>query len=336
MQFGLWFEPEMVNPDSDLARAHPDWVLAAPGRFPAEFRNQHVLNLARPEVFAYLLERLGSLVSEYAIDFIKWDHNRDLAEAVGVTNQGGVHEQTLAVYRLLDELRSRHPGLEIESCSSGGARIDLGILERTDRVWTSDSNDPMDRQRIQLWTGLLLPPELMGAHVGPTRTHITGRVTDLEIRCATALFGHAGIERDLTECGEEELAALRDWVALYKRTRPLLHNGTVVVPDRADPSAVVHGVVSREKDWALFSYAQISSTVSNTPLRPAPMRLRLPGLDPDRSYRISLALRPHGGGLVPATFDLDGAVWSGGALDTIGLPLLRLNPSDAMVLELRS
>ncbi|HEX4811446.1 MAG TPA: alpha-galactosidase [Nonomuraea sp.] len=169
MQFGLWFEPEMVNPDSDLARAHPDWILGRSGRTPPPQRHQQTLDLARPEVFAYLLERLDTLAGEYALDSIKWDHNRDIAEPVhdGVA---GVHAQTAATYRLLDELRRRHPALEIESCSSGGARVDYGVLARTDRVWTSDSNDALDRQAIQRWTGLLVPPERMGAHVGRRAT----------------------------------------------------------------------------------------------------------------------------------------------------------------------
>jgi alpha-galactosidase len=326
MRFGLWFEPEMVNPDSDLYRAHPDWVLAAPGRLPAEFRQQHVLDLTRPEVFEYLLSRLDTLVTEIGVDFIKWDHNRDLVEAVRV------HEQTLATYRLLATLRDRHAGLEIESCSSGGGRIDLGILEHTDRVWTSDTNDPVDRQQVQRWTGLLLPPELMGAHVGPEKTHITGRVTSLVMRCATALFGHAGLERDLTECSPQELGEIADWIALYKRTRGLLHSGRVVTPDRADPSASVHGVVAQDRRHALFCYAQLTSVASHTPLAPNPLRLRIPGLVPDTAYRVEIVLGPQGGGLVPAVIELNG-LWRGRALATVGIPLPRLNPADALVLE---
>jgi alpha-galactosidase len=329
MQFGLWFEPEMVNPDSDLYRAHPDWVLARENRLPAEFRNQHTLDLANPDVFAYLLDRLSTMVTEAGVDFIKWDHNRDLVEPTQV------HFQTQAVYRLFHELKERHPGLEIESCSSGGARIDLGVLEHTDRVWTSDTNDPVDRQQIQLWTGLLLPLELMGAHVGPEKTHITGRVTSLEMRCATALFGHAGLEWDLTSCPPEDLARIREWITLYKRCRPLLHSGTVVVPDRADTSSLVIGVVSAQKDHALFSYAQLTSTVANTPLAPAPMRLRLPGLAPASAYQVNVALEPRGGGLVPAEMDLGEGVFSGRALEIVGLPVRRLNPADAVVLEIR-
>jgi alpha-galactosidase len=272
------------------------------------------------------VSRLDTLVTEIGVDFIKWDHNRDLVEAVRV------HEQTLATYRLLATLKERHPGLEIESCSSGGGRIDLGILEHTDRVWTSDTNDPVDRQQVQRWTGLLLPPELMGAHVGPEKTHITGRVTSLVMRCATALFGHAGLERDLTECSPDELAEIADWIALYKRTRGLLHSGRVVTPDRADPSASVHGVVAQDGRHALFCYAQLSSVASQTPLAPNPFRLRLPGLAPDTDYAVEIVLGPQGGGLVPAVIELD-RVWRGRALATVGIPLPRLNPADALVLE---
>lgn len=191
MQFGLWFEPEMVNPDSDLARAHPDWLLADPERLPFEQRSQHVLDVAHPDAHAYLLQRISTLVREVGIDYIKWDHNRDLADAVH-DGRPGVHTQTTAVYRLLDELRSRHPGLEIESCSSGGARADLGILERTDRIWGSDNIDPIEHQAIQRWTSLLLPHELIGSHVGSAPAHISHRHTALVLRCATVLFGHAG------------------------------------------------------------------------------------------------------------------------------------------------
>jgi alpha-galactosidase len=166
MEFGLWFEPEMANPDSDLVRDHPDWVLAAAGRWPTLSRNQLVVDVAHPDAYQYLLERLDKLVSELGIAYLKWDHNRDLIEAVHA-GVAGVHAQTAAVYRLLDELRERHPELEIESCSSGGARVDLGILERTDRVWASDTNDPVERQQIQRWTSALIPLELIGAHAAP-------------------------------------------------------------------------------------------------------------------------------------------------------------------------
>jgi alpha-galactosidase len=306
----------MVNPDSELYRAHPEWVLAEHDRLPSLQRHQLVLDVSLPQVHDYLLERLSTLVTEYGIDFIKWDHNRDLAEAPHV------HRQTAAVYGLFDALRAKHPGLEIESCSSGGARIDLGILQRTDRVWTSDTNDPIDRVQIQRWTGLLLPPELMGAHVGPARAHVTRRATDIGIRCATALFGHAGIEADLTEFGAAEIEAVREWIALYKRTRALLHTGRVVTPDGVDAAAHVHGVVAQDGAHALFSYTQLGSALPQTP-----MRLKLPGLLPHTRYTVASVLGPAYDGAVVIT---------GRALETVGLPIPRLTPADVLVLEFSS
>ena len=185
MEFGLWFEPEMVNLDSDVARAHPEWVIGTPGRMPPLHRGQQVLDVSQPDAFAYLLERLSSLVSEYGISYIKWDHNRDIADPV---HRGGpragrpaIHDQTLAAYRLMAQLRELHPGLEIESCSSGGARIDFGVLEHTDRVWASDCIDPHERVRIVSGISTLLPFELIGAHVASGRNHTTGRTHDLVV-----------------------------------------------------------------------------------------------------------------------------------------------------------
>jgi alpha-galactosidase len=179
MEFGLWFEPEMVNPGSRLETEHPEWMLAPSDGYGPSWRSQHALNLAHPGAWEYLLERISSLVAELDIAFIKWDHNRDLAEPTDRrSGSAGVHAQTQALYALLDELHRRHPGLEIESCASGGGRVDLGILERTQRVWASDTNDPVARQTVQRWTGVLLPPELVGSHVGPrARTSPGGRRT---------------------------------------------------------------------------------------------------------------------------------------------------------------
>ncbi len=335
MQCGLWVEPEMANPDSDVLRAHPDWVLTADA---PPWRHQVVLDLARPEVFAHLLERLDSLVAEYALDFLKWDHNRDLHAAVHRAADGGgvpgVHRQTAALYRLLDELRDRHPGLEIESCASGGARVDLGILERTDRVWTSDTNDALDRQLIQRWTTLLLPPELCGAHVGPDRTHTTHRRLDLDFRCATALFGHPGMEWDLTGCTEAELATLRRWVELYKRRRDLLHSGRVVRGDLVEPASLLHGVVAQDGSAGLFAFVQLGTAPTTRP-----GRVRLPGLDPDRTYTVQ-ALDDLG----PVNsvrrsdppWSAGGITLPGSVLGTVGLTMPVLVPAAALLLDVRS
>jgi alpha-galactosidase len=282
MQFGLWVEPEMVNLDSDLARAHPDWILSAGTRLPPPARHQQVLDIANPDAYAYLLERLDALLTEYDIGYLKWDHNRDLVEAGhSATTAAAVHEQTLAAYRLLAALKERHPGLEIESCSSGGGRIDLGILEHTDRVWVSDTNDALERQRIQRFTGLLLPPELLGTHVGPPQSHTTGRVHQLDFRAGTALFGHFGIEWDIHSAAPAERARLAEWVALYKDLRPLLHGGDVVRGDHPDPALWVHGVVAPDRSRAVYALVQVATSVH------APAgRVRLPGLDPDATYRV--------------------------------------------------
>ena len=334
MQFGLWFEPEMVNPDSDLARAHPEWILRTGGRMPLEARRQQVLDLANPDAHAHVRERLSALVTEYGIDFLKWDHNRDLVDAgSSVTGRAGVHAQPLAVYRLLDELRAAHPGLEVESCSSGGARVDLGILERTDRVWASDCIDPHERQAIQRWTAQLLPPELVGAHVGAPRSHTTGRHATLAFRAATALFGHLGIEWDLTRASAAERAELAEWVALHKRFRPLLHSGRTVRVDAPLPGVEAHGVVAADGGEALFCLV-----VLDRPLTWPPGLVRLPGLDPERTYRVA----PAGPGARPAA-DADAPAWqrrdglaTGRTLAAVGLQVPPLPPDSAALVHLRA
>ena len=291
MEFGLWFEPEAVSPDSDLARNHPDWVLATGGRMPPLSRMQQVLDLGHAGAWEYLLERMDALLSEYDIGFVKWDMNRDIVDGGhSPVGEPGVHRQTEALYALLDELRRRHPGVEIESCAGGGGRIDLGILERTDRVWTSDSNDALERQSIQRWTGLLVPPELLGAHVGAEYAHTTGRVHSLPFRAGTALFGHFGLELDLTGIDAAERADLARWVELYKQVRPLVHSGRVVRSDHPDPSLGLHGVVADDGSEALYALVGLQTSVTQPP-----GAIRLPGLDDAGTYRLRL-LDP---GLVP-------------------------------------
>lgn len=282
MQFGLWFEPEMINPDSELARAHPEWILSTGDRLPPEARYQQVLDLAEPEAYEYILERISSLVAEYHIDYIKWDHNRDLVEAGrSSTGRAGVHDQTTALYRLIDELKSRHHWLEIESCSSGGGRVDLGILERTDRVWASDCIDALERQQIERWTGLLVPPEMMGSHVSSPRSHTTARTHDLSFRSATAFFGHFGIEWDLVGASDEDRSALAAWITLHKKFRGLLHSGRVVRTDSPDPALDVHGVVAADGSEGLYAIVALDTSVWSPP---GPVRL--PGLQADARYRL--------------------------------------------------
>jgi alpha-galactosidase len=333
MQFGLWVEPEMINPDSDLARAHPEWIMATGDRCQVQWRFQHVLDLTHPGAFAYTLERLDSLVSEYELDYLKWDHNRDLIDG-GHQPSGEpiVHAHTLAVYELIDQLRARHPALEIESCSSGGGRVDLAILQRTDRVWGSDCNDALERQSINRWTQLLLPPELVGSHVGPEHSHTTGRRHDLDFRAGTALFGHFGIEIDLSSIAAEDRQRLSRWVALYKGMRGLLHTGRVVRGEHPDPAIWVHGVVARDRREAIFAVVALATSVTAPP-----GRVRLPGLDPRRSYRVE-PLAPgdvargvnHG----PAPWlSAGGATLTGAALAMVGVQAPDLYPEHLILLH---
>jgi len=284
MQFGIWIEPEMVNPDSALYRAHPDWILSAGGRVPPLQRYQLVLDLTRPEVAGYLLERISELLAEYEISYVKWDCNRDIIDAGSGTRGGApaAHDQAQAVYALLDELRARHPDVEWESCAAGGGRVDLAMLERVQRVWTSDMTDALARQSIQRWTGQLVPPEYLGAHVSAPFSHQTGRYMPMSLRGATALFGHLGIEADITQLGGDDLAELAGWIALYKRHRGLIHSGRVVRVGTPDDTAWTHGVVAADRSAALMSYVQLDE-----PRNDQPVALRVPGLDARRRYQVT-------------------------------------------------
>ena len=292
-----------------------------------------MLDLANPDCYAFIRDRLDALLSDHDIAFLKWDHNRDLIEA-GHAGRPGVHAQTLAVYRLLDELRERHPGVEIESCASGGGRVDLGILARTDRVWASDTNDALERQPIQRWTQLLVPPELVGTHVGPPRSHTTGRVHGLAFRVATALFGHFGIEWDIASASAGEQEALAEAIAFYRRMRPLLHGGQVVRADHPDPAAYLHGVVAADRAEALFAYVQLTASAFETP-----GLARLPGLDPDRAYRVepvAVAGEPETKqAMAPGWLEAGGVTLGGRSLAEVGLPLPVLRPEQALLLHVR-
>ncbi|WP_439591617.1 alpha-galactosidase [Microbacterium sp.] len=323
MEFGLWVEPEMVSVDSTLARAHPEWLL---GREDAlEWRFQRVLDLGDAAVAEHVYSRLSALIEEYPIAYLKWDHNRDLLD-------GSAHRQTTAVYALIDRLRRRFPRLEIESCASGGARLDLGMLTRVDRVWPSDTNDPLDRQGIHAATSLLIPPEYLGTHLGAERAHLTGRSADLSFRLAAALFGSAGIEWDLSAATAEDLAVITSWVGHYRRLRPLLHSGRVVRADPDDPSEWVHGVVADDGAHAVFAV-----TMRDAPRAAIAPPVRLPGLVSGRTYRVApvaLAAEPRAVQDAPPPWYVAGEVsMAGAALAAMGLPLPLLAPQQTIVLE---
>jgi alpha-galactosidase len=334
MEFGLWFEPEMVNPDSDLYRRHPEWILGVSGREPLLHRHQQVLDLTRPEVVDHLFARVHAVLAAHDIAYVKWDHNRDLLEAASAARGGApaVHAQTLAFYELLDRLRAAHPDVAWESCASGGGRIDLGVLERVQRVWTSDMTDALARQRIQRWTTQLVAPEYVGAHVSAPRSHTTGRTLSLDFRCATALFGAFGIEWDLTEAAKEDLDSLVDWIARFKRYRTLLHSGRVVRPESSDPAVLLHGVVGA--DEALVAHVQLDESAHNRGVQ-----VRVPGLVPDRLYALtwegpvagtetSMSVRPY------ETGPTYGQPVSGAVLAVRGFWMPRMRPETVTLVRI--
>jgi alpha-galactosidase len=336
MQFGLWIEPEMVNPDSDLFRDHPDWILSTGDRVPLLHRHQLVLDLSRDEVREHVFAQIHAVLSSYPVDAVKWDHNRDLLEA-GSSALGGapvVHRQTLAFYRLLDDLRAAHPGIDWESCASGGGRVDLGVIEKVQRFWTSDMTDAMARQQIQRWTTQLLAPEYVGAHVSAPTSHSTGRTLPLDFRAATALFGSFGIEWDLTDAAPADLEQLADWIARYQRLRPLLHSGRVVRPESPDPAVLLHGVVGAERSEALLAHVQLDEPGHNRGVF-----VRVPGLDPERLYELAWEgpvdlAHVSGSAPMPPAGPTDGVAVTGSSLARRGFWVPRRRPETVTLVRI--
>jgi alpha-galactosidase len=331
MEFGLWFEPEMVNPDSDLYRAHPDWVLQAPGMPQIRSRSQYVLDLTRREVSEYLFDKMHALLSTYDISYIKWDMNRDIHHPGNAHGRPVTSAQTHAVYALMDRIRAAHPDLEIESCASGGGRADYGVLGRTDRIWTSDSNDALNRQIIQRGASHFFPLAIMGAHVGPAKCHITGRRLSMKLRVATAMFGHMGMELNLLDEDARDLETLKQGLALHKQHRSLIHSGDFHRLDTPDYVNAI-GVVAADKTEALYSWCNLRGHSTTLP-----GRMRVAGLDPARQYRTRIVWPSEARSVSkPSVIDaLDlagsGAVLSGEALMKMGLQVPLLQPETGLI-----
>jgi len=276
MTFGIWFEPEMINEDSDIHRAHPDWVLGSEDQTLG--RQQKALNMALPAVRDYLYDRMSAILRDHQIDYIKWDHNRVLPMPDA--------SQTRGSYALIDHLRADFPHVEIESCASGGGRIDFGILQRTQRVWLSDSNDALERLRIQHDAALFLPLSVTGSHVGPRHCHTSGRHLDISFRAWVAAQRHMGFEMDPRELDETETAVLTEVTSWWKHNRNWMQKADILRLDSADPAVIAEQQLSREKDRFVV-FAGKAATSSQI----APRPLRLTGLDPAAMYRIDLINR---------------------------------------------
>ena len=256
MEFGIWCEPEMVNPDSDLFRKHPDWVLHHGVNPPMTGRNQLVLDLSQSEVRDYLFTSISQLLDAHDISYVKWDHNRDLVASPA-------HEQTRGTYELLGRLKQTHPQVQFESCASGGGRIDFGILPFVDRFWTSDSIDPLDRILIQRGAQRLMPPEVLGTHIGSPTSHITRRSHSLAFRASTAFFGWLGIEWNLLNASPHEQDRLASVVTQYKEFRPLLHTGAAFREDHPDTNIMVHGVSAHDQSQSIVSVTRLANSPSS-------------------------------------------------------------------------
>jgi alpha-galactosidase len=282
MRFGLWVEPEMVNVDSDLHRAHPDWVQQSPGREPHEIRSQLILDVGLPAVQDHIVATLDRLVQDNGIDFLKWDMNRPFTDAGRPGDPAASHSSwrthTEGVYSMIDRLRDLHPGLMIEGCASGGARIDLGILSRVEQVWTSDNTDALDRQSIQHGHSQLYPAISMGAWVTEAQNVLTGRVVPLEYRFHVAMAGDLGIGADLRRWSDEERATARQLIERYKSVRSTIQHGD---------QYRLGGVPGVEQSAIQYVDAAAVVVLAYDPhrsLSAAPRRIRLLGLDPDQVY----------------------------------------------------
>ena len=320
MTFGIWFEPEMINEDSDIHRAHPNWALGSEDQTLG--RQQKALNMALPEVREFLYDRMSAILREHDIDYIKWDHNRVLPMPDA--------SQTRGSYALIDQLRKDFPLVEIESCASGGGRIDFGIMERTQRVWLSDSNDALERLRIQHDAALFLPLAVTGSHVGPRKCHTSGRVFDISFRAWVAAQRHMGFEMDPRELDEREATVLREVTHWWKANRDWMRSADILRLDSADPAVLAEEQIARDGGrFVVFAGKAATST------QIAPRPLRLTGLDPEAIYRVHLANRHAAPTLSRGTpiLKTDGITVSGRYLMNHGIVLPWSFPDTMWVLE---
>ena len=290
MDFGLWVEPEMINPDSDLYRKHPDWVLNFPGRPRSESRNQLVLNLARPDVRDYIFGFLDKILTENDIAFLKWDYNRNWSEPgwdqVPIDEQKKVYVEFIRnLYSVLAELRKKHPKVEIESCSGGGGRVDLGILRYTDEVWPSDNTDPFDRLSMQDGFSYAYPPQIMMAWVTDSPHWANGRATSLTYRMLSSMQGSLGIGANLNQWTAEDFATAKRLIAAYHSVQRTIVRGDLyrLISPRDNSQFSVTESVSTDKNQAVV-FAFTHSTIQS---RTLPL-LQLLGLNPNAKYKLTM------------------------------------------------
>ena len=329
LEFGLWIEPEMVSPDSDLYRAHPDWILGFANGPLIEARNQLVLDLDREGVANHLFESISTLLTEIPISYLKWDMNRDIHQMENAQGQRAVHRQTLALYALMSRVQDHFPDVAIESCASGGGRIDMGVLQYTSRFWPSDTNDALDRIAVQRGFLSMLPPELMGSHVGPSPCHITGRQHAMTFRAGIALWGHMGVEADIRTLSEDDRSTLEAAISLHKQHRHLLHSGSYVEHEQS-AQQVAWSVVSEDQGEALSVIALL-----HTPTTAFPKRMRFRGLDASKQYQVQVVW-PQDLSEKQASYrdQLKSQRFGGDWLEQAGLTLPIMHPESLLIFHL--
>jgi len=287
LKFGIWFEPEMVSPDSELYRKHPDWCLQVKGRPLSQCRNQYVLDMTRKEVREEILRMMKEIIKSAPIEYIKWDMNRPLTEvgslALPPERQKEVfHRYVLGVYEMMEELTSEFPYILFEGCSGGGGRFDPGILYYMPQIWTSDNTDAIERLKIQYGTSIVYPPTSIGAHVSAVPNHQVGRITPLRTRGYVAMFGILGYELDLTKLSENEKNIIKEQIELYKKIWQIIYDGDLyrlINPFEENACAWIY--VTPDKKNALVVYVNILAE-PNPPFK----KLKLDGLDPNKRYII--------------------------------------------------
>lgn len=296
MAFGLWFEPEMVSPDSDLYRAHPDWCLHVNGRHRTEGRNQLVLDLSREDVCDYIVESVSRILSSVNISYVKWDMNRNMTEIGSALlpperQRETAHRYMLGLYNVLERITSQFPDILFESCSGGGGRFDPGMLYYMPQTWTSDDTDAVERLKIQYGTSIVYPISTMGAHVSAVPNHQVQRMTSLKMRGDVAMSGNFGYELDLTKLTEEEKSEIKEQVAQYKELRELIQFGDMyrlLNPFESNDCAWM--VVSEDKSEAFVAYFKVLATPHDYKYR-----LKLQGLEPSFTYEATGVVEEHYG-----------------------------------------
>lgn len=277
VKFGIWIEPEMVNEDSDLYRAHPDWAIQIPGRKPIRSRNQLLLDFSRKEVRDQVFEQICAVLDQGEIDYVKWDMNRSMAD---VYAGNLTYDYVLGVYDFMERLTSRYPDMLLEGCSGGGGRFDAGMLYYSPQIWCSDNTDAINRTRIQYGTSFFYPVSAMGAHVSAVPNHQTGRVTSFHTRGVTAMAGTFGYELNPALLSDEEKQQIREQIASYKKYERLINEGTYWrLSDPIHDEIAAWMSVSKEQDRALVSVVRLMAEANQ-----AAVYVRLRGLKPEAVY----------------------------------------------------